>query len=343
MFFGIFFIFIGGLISDKWGRKKVILLGGFLSVAVNSLFIISNTWILIALVMILFSLTQISTPAGKTIIVDSLQVGSRTKGIAGYQVIQALPMVSAPLIGGYFMKIYGLIEGFKISVLIVIFTSVISLLIQWLLLKETLVRIKAIQENPAGKKENLLSLPKNLKYVWLVLSLVMTANAVVGPYYIIYAIKFIGIDALQWGIIVALQIIVGSAAKIVGAAITDRTSKKTVMAVSLFLSAPLPLFFFFSNSFIGLLVVGISLVVVGSAYLPASEAFQVDLTKKTMRGKIFAFSEIVNNFSRGIGNIAGGILFTVSMVYPFLAFTVLELIGVLVLAALVKEPKAKEE
>jgi len=345
---GCFMSLLGGFIADHYGRRKIVVLTAFYSVFFPLLYAVIQDWRLFAALSVVAAFGSISNPASHVLVVDSLSPEKRTTGIASLQVISCLPVTVAPLIGGWLIQNYGLLDGFRLACVYTAVTAFISAFIVFLFLKETLRRSLAANSNFSnpGKLRDVMKFPRplsnSLKALMLSHVLIAFANGTVGPYYILYASGVIGLTLMEWAIIVSLQYL-GVALQIPGAWLSDKFGKRKIMILSVLTCAPCTILFTFSRSFLQVLIIALLLIVTGIYYAPAYAAFQADLTPRTMRGRITALWQLSSSLSAALGALIGGFLFQkVNQASPFYLFTAAELIAALFLISLVREPAKKE-
>jgi MFS family permease len=344
-----FALFLGGFISDHYGRRRIMVLAAFYSVLFPALYAIIQDWRIFIASTIIAAFGAASSPASHAIVADSIPPHRRTTGIASLQVASSFPVIFAPLIGGWLIEAYGLIEGFRLASVYTAVTTLASALIIFFFLKETML-------NRAGRKPKLLSnavlrdftkrlgqLPSSLRTLLISYALVVFANGLVGQYYILYATKIIGLTELDWGIIVSLQFLLANVLRIPGGWVSDKIGKRKVMALSVLTCAPCTIIFVLSQSFLPAAIAALLLITTGIYYAPAHEALQADLTPKAVRGRITALWDIGNAISLASGALIGGYLFqTVNPASPFYLFTAIELVAAALIIGAVREPSEKE-
>lgn len=344
-----FVLFLGGFIADHYGRRRILVLTAFYSMLFPSLYAIIQDWRIFIASTIIAAFGAISNPASHAMIVDSIPPERRTTGIASLQVISSLPIIFAPLIGGWLIKIYGLLDGFRLACVYTAITTLASALIILFFLKETMTervgqKPKLLSDDTLkDSTKHLTQLPNSLKTLLISYALIVFANGLVGQYYILYATKNIGLAELDWGIIVSLQFLLATILRIPGGWISDKFGKRKVMIISVLTCAPCTIIFALSQSFLQAAIAALLLVATGIYYAPAHEALQADLTPRAIRGRITALWDIGNAISAASGALAGGFLFQiVSPATPFYLFTAVELVAAFLIISTVREPSEKE-
>lgn len=339
---------LGGFMADHYGRRKIMVSAAFYSVFFPLLYAVVQDWRLFAVLSVAAAFSSISNSVTHTLMVDSLPPEKRTTGIASLQVIASLPVTAAPLIGGWFIQSYGLLDGFRLACTYTAAAAFISAFIIFLFLRETLKRGDAANSKISsfGKLRDIIRFPRplstSLKALMISYVLIAFANGAVGAYYVLYATDVIGLKAMEWALIVSLQFF-GVVLKIPGGWLSDRFGKRKVMIFSVLACAPCTVLFTLARSFSQALIVAVLIIVTGIYYAPAHAALQADLTPRTMRGRITALWQLSSSLATASGALAGGFLYqAVNSASPFYLFTAAEITAALFLITLVKEPQKKE-
>jgi MFS family permease len=347
----LFFLPIGGIIADGYGRRKIIVSIAFVGVIFPVFYALTQDWRVFGLLTVLAAVSVISSPATQAAIVDSISPEKRTTGITAIQVVSTLPAVVSPSLGGWLVLQYGLEDGFRMACVyaaVIAFVSALPLLV---LLKETL-KTRNIQEAAKSPlrdgvlmltKSSFRNLPQSLKFLMISYALVAFANGAVGRFYILYASSVVGLTAFDWGAVVSLQLLAASVIKIPGGWFSDKFGKKKAMTASLLATIPMILIFTLSQSFIQVLIAALLLVIAGIYYAPAHEALQADLTPRLMRGRVNAAWDMSSYFAIGLGTLVGGFAYqSLGPAVPFYVFAVAEFAAALLLISKVKEPEIRE-
>jgi MFS family permease len=344
-----FTLLVGGFIADCYGRRKIIVFTAFYSVIFPLLYALVQDWCIFVALSTMGVLGMLSAPASQAVVADSLPPEKRTTGIASLQVVSSLPLIVAPMLGGWLIQNQGLSEGFRLGCVYAVVTAFTSSLLVFLFLKETL-RCRPVAKSSVTGFSKLLNslklphpLPDGLIALMVPYALVVFANGAVGQYYILYACDTIGITALEWGIIAGLQFLLANILKIPGGWLSDKFGKRKTMIISVLACAPCTILFIISQSFLQALMVALLLIVTGIYYTPAHMALQSDLTPRMMRGRVTALFGITSALAAASGSLTGGFLFqSIDSTMPFYLFTVAELMAAFFLISIVQEPLKKE-
>jgi len=128
----------GGIITDKIGRRKIILVGTCLRFGPPILYLMATNWEHVLLATIINASTSIYNPALEAIVADSLPSRQRGTGYGAYRMITSLPRVFMPTMGGLIMDAYGYNVGVKFFNLLTILFVLIMLIVRLKLITETL-------------------------------------------------------------------------------------------------------------------------------------------------------------------------------------------------------------
>lgn len=346
-----FSLSVGGFLADFYGRRRVIVFAAFYAVFFPVLYAIVQDWRLFGVLSLLSALGAVSNPAVHATVADSALPENRTARIASLQVVSSLPSVVSPLIGGWLIAQYGLENGFRTACIYAAAFAIVAAMPVLLFLRETLHQKTWESADPPPLKDAFptfknvfaVRLPDSLKALLLSYALVAFANSAVAQYYILFASGVAGINDLDWGVVVSLQLVVTNVLKYPGGWLTDKFGKRRMMIASLLTTVPAILLFTLSRSFFQVGVAAILLVAAGIYYAPAHEALQADLTPRSLRGRITAIWDMGTAVAAASGALIGGFAFQIlGPAVPFYVFAVAEVGATLLLFRMVKEPDIKE-
>src|SRR3954447_3823935 len=134
---GAIYAYPGGVFVDKWGYRHAFLAFNLVSIAGYSVVLLFPHWAAVIAGMFLFlSWTCFSLPASFSLIGASLSANRHAMGVGMQSVIKRLPIMFAPILGGYLIDRLGIVDGVRIALVVSIALSGATLVIQWQLRDE---------------------------------------------------------------------------------------------------------------------------------------------------------------------------------------------------------------
>ncbi|GEM_PF-795096 len=347
---GTFFTIIGGAVVHRHRPTRILAASSLAAPAALVGYYFSRDWFVLAIIMVLAATASISLPSGRQMVADSTTAKRRATQLSTYQLFGSLPSMFSPIIGGYLVSVFGTVPGFRIAAVIAAGLSFCVTFILFRFLREdktllhnaenypkplvstdpakpaaSLVAVfRSVSRAPVAFLKNVASIPAVLVPIMSAFVLVTVANSIVGSYFIFYATDIVKLSSLQWGIIVSAQVILANILRVPLGMLADRLDKRTVLVLSIAMTAPLPALFTLVHSFLGILAISLAMVATGIHYLSTHEALQIDLTPRQKQPVVFSVYDSSGNLAKFVGVIAGGMLFAANYALPFYAFTIIE-------------------
>ncbi len=353
---------LAGYLADHAGRVKIIVLAGYLSSATLLLYVFAPSWQLIALAALLQGFLVIQFPPSSAIIADSLSPRDRGAGFAAMRTLAGTPALFSPYLAGALLDVLGVNLGMRYLYAFLALAYLVSATINLRFLKETSRPSEAriglsdipgtLRKAYAGIPAMLGQLPRSLKALALVIILGFMANAIAGPFWVVYAVEHIGLSSTDWGLILLIETALRNLAYIPAGVMVDRVGRTKCMLASLLLSlVSLPLFAI-SSSFIHVLLIRAAAALATAFFVPACSALMADTVPRERRGRVMAAlgqgSVMLGAASGGTGgpgvgflvtvplmiaSLSGGYLYAYNPVYPW-AFVLLATLAAITLSAL---------
>jgi MFS family permease len=111
----------GGILTDRLGRRRALVLFNLLAIFGYLMYLFSRDWPLVLIgTFFVAAWSSMSLPATFAVIGDSLAKSRRAIGFSVQSIVKRLPIVVAPVIGGWLLQRYGIIQGFHIGLVITI-------------------------------------------------------------------------------------------------------------------------------------------------------------------------------------------------------------------------------
>src|SRR5213075_2296507 len=121
----------GGLLADRWGHRRAFITFNLVSITGYALVLLIPHWGAVIAGMFLFlSWTCFSLPATFSLVGATVAANRYSMGIGVQMVIKRVPIMVAPLVGGILIDRFGVIPGVRVALLISIFLSAITILVQ---------------------------------------------------------------------------------------------------------------------------------------------------------------------------------------------------------------------
>ncbi len=338
---------IGGYVGDVWGRKRAIILFSFVGVANGFIyaFIPDAGWLYLPVVV--GSLAGIYGPLFSTALTESMEPAMRPRGIASYSVINILPSLFAPYVGGLLVAQLGDVSGLRVAFFLSGAFGVLGITWRALRLEETHVpeaRVTFFRFWRSVLRQSRAALQAAGRDVHLLLYYAILSAAGVGltaSFSILYFVQDLGVPAYEYGALVGATSLVILFLLFPAASLAERVGlKKAVVLASL--SVPLNQYFFTLAKDVDELVAWSVVSGTGTAFLgPPLTSLQAGIVPRMIRGRIMAIFSAVPLLASIPAQILGGYLYTVTPVLPFLAAVPLFVASFLVLLR-IREPERLE-
>ena len=222
----------GGLIADRYGRKKIIIFGSFIRTLGPVLYFMAPTWEWVIPGALAAGMTSLYMPAFTAIVAESLPSKRRGSGYGVYNTITRIPNIFAPFIGGLVIDSLGLVKGVRTLLLVQIVVSSLTVIIRYLTIKETLVHKKGKRPPMIPSKETFKTLPRPI-FVMMIFSIISSfSGRLVMDYSSLYAIDILKVSYTQLGAIGSIAGIVQTVLTLPSGMLSDKYGRKNNIMVS---------------------------------------------------------------------------------------------------------------
>src|SRR3989442_9576984 len=128
---GAIYAYPGRVIVDRWGHRPAFIIFNVLSIVGYTVVLLVPHWGAVIVGMFLFlSWSCFSLPATFSLVGAALEANRHSMGIGVQSVIKRLPIMIAPIFGGMLIDHFGIIPGVRIALVISIFLSALTILVQ---------------------------------------------------------------------------------------------------------------------------------------------------------------------------------------------------------------------
>lgn len=347
----IIFQFPGGILADRIGRRKIIVLSSALRLASPLVYLFATNWTHVTPALVLASAGMLGMPATNALIAESMPRESRGSGFAAYRTVTSIPMIVTNLMGGILMDYYGVLAGCRLVLVGSLAMAVVSVVMRWMFITETLEPRKGTTEKGVSAMEILRDVRKLPREIWVLVAVTaisaFSARAMMS-FMVIYGVEVVGLSKTQWGLIGTAVSIITTLLTTPSGVIADRIGRKPIIIASRTLASLGTLGYTFSENFNHMCIVrgvggigsGLGGAMWGPMGGPVWQALVADLTLPSERARIMGLIGTISSVVSTPASWAGGYMYdNISPALPFRLSFVLDTVGTVIFVLLLKEPE----
>jgi DHA1 family multidrug resistance protein-like MFS transporter len=309
-----------GNLSDRLGRKRLILVGSFLYALLAVLFTVPTSWPGLTLVRGLQGVASAMVwPVSEALVIDSCPVASRGASLGKIVMASNLGMVVGPFIGGglYFVaaQYLGFSEtnSFKFPFYFTAIVALIGAIMVWANVTDARSPVKDRPKISFGKLFRPDGMDRqghrNLKVLYANAAMEGFSFASIGPLMALFLLlEYPKLEADIISIIIGTAMGLGALVAFPAGRLSDRIGRKKLFVIGGYLSFVGTILIPFG----GVLLVIILLLAMRSMAFqvssPALRALQADTVPEEVRGRLIGMLESMSNFGSVLGAPMGGLL-----------------------------------
>ncbi len=345
-------IFLGGYLTDKFGRKQILYMMTYLLACVALIRAFAPDYRFLVIAAVLEALFMgLRQPSMSSLLSDSTTPENRSLSFALWQMGPTLAGVLSPSIFGAVMDRYSVGVAMRWGYITIFALGTISAYMRQRYIHETLgtrenaaLETNSVKELFSNFKATILSLNRHaINFIALdfVFSL---ALGLAEPYFVTYATDSLHVSGSQWGLIMSLVTLIYSITMLAVASPSDEKGRVRFVQASM-VSWPITYWLFLSSgSYLQLMITRICVTLAAAVGQPAWTALFTDYCPKEHRGRYHALLEICWSILYGGGNYIGGVLYqNMGIKAPFQIALALMTVGGLASLFFLKEPEFKEQ
>ena len=250
---GAIYAYPGGVLVDVWGHRRAFLAFNLISILGYGLVLLIPHWGAVIAGMFLFlSWTCFSLPATFSLVGATLAASRHSMGIGIQSVIKRLPIMIAPFFGGMLIDRFGIIAGVRIALMISIFLSTLTILVQRQLREEPK------QEGAAEERWNfwrsLREFNTPMRRLLLSDILVRFCERIPYAWVVIFAMDYIGVSAKEIGALTTVEMLAATLCIIPASHFADRHGREPFVIVTFIMFTLFPISLLVSRSFSALVI-----------------------------------------------------------------------------------------
>src|SRR6201981_2096535 len=257
---GAIYAYPGGVRVDRWGHRQAFIIFNLISIVgyVLVLFIPNSAGVIIGMFFFL-SWSCFSLPATFSLVGAALEANRHSMGVGVQSVIKRLPIMIAPIFGGMLIDHFGIIPGVRIALVISIFLSALTILVQRQLRGDSdaearIVVGTALESEQWSFWRSLREFNQPMRRLLLSDILIRFCERVPYAWVVIFAMDYIGVSGEQVGILTAIEMLAATICIIPASHYADRHGREPFVIVTFIMFTLFPISLLLSRSFSALVI-----------------------------------------------------------------------------------------
>lgn len=324
-------LLVGGYVADTWGRRRVIIVFSWVSVASALMFALVDSYYLLILPLTLASMSNIYGPAFNSLMMDEIEPRDRIRGFSVFSAVNTTPSIFAPTIGGLLMGQLGVLDGLKIAFLASALFGIIGVSLRMKWLEETYhiappkthsLSVHSRESLTSGIRAARRSNPM-VKKLLLYVTLAGIGTGLTSPFVSIYAVDYLRISPVDYSLVVDLTGLATVALMLAVVFLVQRLgSRRSVLVASA--AAPVSnVIFSQAKTTGGLMEWGVTGSIATALQTPSLASMQAETIPPTDRGRILSIFSLLPALVSLPSQVAAGYLYSgLSPAAPFLVSVV---------------------
>jgi MFS family permease len=326
---GAIYAYPGGVLVDVWGHRRAFIIFNAVSIGGYALVLLVPHWAAVVAGMFLFlSWTCFSLPATFSLVGAALEANRHSMGVGVQSVIKRLPIMIAPIFGGMLIDRFGIINGVRIALVVSIFLSALTILVQRQLREEPRRNLgsSALTERRYSFFQSLRAFNSPMRRLLLSDILIRFCERVPFAWVVIFAMDYIGVSAQQVGILTTIEMLAATVCIIPTSHYADRHRREPFIIVTFIMFTLFPISLLLSRSFSALVIAFIirGLKEFGDT---SRKALIIGYSDSERRGQMVGTYYLVRDLIVSTGAILGAYLWKLGPALNFLGAAALGAAG----------------
>ena len=329
---GAVYAYPGGLLADRWGHRNAFIIFNVVSIIGYALVLLIPNWGAVIVGMFFFlSWSCFSLPATFSLVGAALEAHRHSMGVGVQSVIKRLPIMIAPILGGMLIDHFGIILGVRIALIISIFLSGLTILVQRQLRDDSDADAR-IAAGTAPQSErwtfwrSFHEFNQPMRRLLLSDILIRFCERVPYAWVVIFAMDYIGVSAQQVGVLTTVEMLAATLCIIPASHYADRYRREPFVIVTFIMFTLFPISLLMSRSFSALVI---AFVIRGFKEFgdTSRKALIIGYSDPGRRGQMIGSYYLIRDLIVSAGAILGAYLWKFGPALNFLGAAALGLAG----------------
>jgi MFS family permease len=309
---GAVYAYPGGWLTDRWGQRRSLLLFNALSLAGYVLVLLWPHWLaLLSGAFLFLAWSAFSLPATFTVVATSLESHQHTMGVGVQSMVRRVPMMLGPLLGGWLIQRYGWSRGMQFALVICVALALITALLQWFMLDPPPAEAKTGSTTNTNFFDVVKAFSPTLRELLVSDILIRFCERIPYAFVILWAMNHGGLDARQFGVLVAIEMITAMLCYIPAAHLADKHSRRPFVLVTFGFFTLFPVTLLWAGNFFWLAV---AFAVRGLKEFgePARKALIIGEAPPESRARTYGAYYLIRDCVVTVGSLFGAWLWSVA-------------------------------
>ncbi len=242
----------GGVIADRLGSRRALLLFGLLTTAGFALYLgHPSVAVIFAGLLLVMAWQSLGLPATFSLIREELAGGGRLVGFTVQSVVKRLPITLAPPLGGWLIVRHGMGSGMRIGFAVSVLTSLLMLLGLRRSFKLARLAPAPGAAAPAARRTRVRLHPA-LRRLLVADCLIRLCEGLPEVFLVVWALEIAKVSAARFGILTAILMATAIASYFPAALLAERAEKKPFVVLTYVFFTLFPLAVVLSHSYAAL-------------------------------------------------------------------------------------------
>jgi MFS family permease len=328
---GAIYAYPGGVLVDRWGHRQAFIIFNLVSIIGYALVLLVPRWGAVIAGMFLFlSWTCFSLPASLSLVGAALEANRHSMGVGVQMVVRRLPMMISPILGGILIDQFGIIAGVRIALLVSIFLSAMTILVQRLLREESNGKAPDVATSANLKRwtfwQSLREFNMPMRQLLVSDILVRFCERIPYAWVVIFTMDYIGMSGEQVGVLTAIEMLAATLCIIPTSHFADRYRREPFVIATFVMFTLFPIALLMSRSF-SALVIAFTIRGLKEFGDTSRKALIIGYSEPERRGQMIGVYYLIRDLVVSSGAILGAYLWKLGPALNFLGATAIGAAG----------------